>query len=180
MVRYLNPGGFDFGAENLDGYGISYIGVAVIYSILFYAACIFLWLYRHHPMVQKRNVPLLLISLLTLHVYLFMVMVVYTLNGTYPCQVEFWCMSLYMPLGIGLFQAHNQQLLVVSQGQSQLLQLEGPFRRLPPKRNGSGNLRYCVYRFKLWWGGVSQAGKYQSYVLVGIIVQVNIYTNLGV
>ena len=173
MVQYLNPGGHNYGAEILDGYGISNIVVAVVYSVLFYAACIFLWLYRHHPMVQKRNVPLLLISLLTLHVYLFMIMVVYTLNGAFPCQVEFWCMNLYLPIGIGLFQAQNQQLLVVSQGQNQLLQLEEPFRRLPPKRKGLGNLRYWLYRFKLWWRGVSQAGKYQAYVLVGIIVQVN-------
>ena len=173
MLRYLNPGGHNFGAENLDGYGISNIAVAIAYSLLFYAACIFLWLYRNHPMVQKRNVPLLLTSLLTLHVYLFMVMIVYTLNGAYPCQVEFWCMNLYLPIGIGLFQAQNQQLLVVSQGQHQLLQLEGPFRRLPPKRKGLGNPRYWLYRFKLWWRGESEAGKYQAYVLIGIIVQVN-------
>ncbi|KAK4694801.1 hypothetical protein P7C71_g2833, partial [Lecanoromycetidae sp. Uapishka_2] len=38
---YLNPGGFDFGSENLDGYGISNIVVGVLYSIFFYAAVLF-------------------------------------------------------------------------------------------------------------------------------------------
>lgn len=179
MVRYLNPGGFNFGGRNLDGYGISQIVVGVSYSLFFYASCIFLWLYRHHPMVRKRNVPLLLLSLLTLHVFNFMVLVVYTLNGAFPCQVEFWCMSLYLPIGIGLFQAQNQQLLVVSEGQSQLLQMEEPFRRLPPKRIGLGSPRYWRYRFKLWWEGVGKAGRYQSYVFVGIIVQVR-WLQLGI
>ena len=172
MVRYLNPGGYNFGSENLDGYGISKIAVAVTYSLFFYAACIFLWLYRHHPVVQKRNVPLLLMSLLTLHVFNFVVMIVYTLNGAFPCQVEFWCMSLYLPIGIGLFQAQNQQLLIVSQGQTQLLVLEAPFRRLPPKRQGVGSIGYWLYRAKLWWGGISKTRQYQAFVFVGIIVQV--------
>lgn len=123
-------------------------------------------------MVRKRNVPLLLMSLLTLHVFNFMVLIVYTLNGAFPCQVEFWCMSLYLPIGIGLFQAQNQQLLVVSEGQSHLLQMEEPFRRLPPKRMGLGSSRYWLYRFKLWWEDVGKAGRYQAYVFIGIILQV--------
>lgn len=172
MVRYLNPGGFNFGSMNLDGYGISNIVVGVTYSLLFYAACIFLWLNRHHPVVRKRNVPLLLMSLLTLHVFNFIVLLVYTLNGAFPCQVEFWCMSLWLPIGIGLFQAQNQQLLVVSQGQAQLLASDELFKRLPPKRQGLGVSGYWIYRTKLWWRGLNEAGRYQAYVFVGIIVQV--------
>ena len=86
MVRYMNPGGFDFGSENLDGYGISNIVVGVTYSICFYSACIYIWLLRHHPILQKRNVPLMLLSLLTLHVFGFLAMFIYTLNGAFPCQ----------------------------------------------------------------------------------------------
>lgn len=174
MVRYLNPGGYNFGAENLDGYGISHIVVGVTYSIFFYAACIFLWLHRRQPVVQKRNVPLLLISLLTLHVFSFMVMVVYTLNGAFPCQVEFWSMNLYLPIGIGLFQAQNQQLLIVSQGQARLLALEEPFRRLPRTRRGLGRPRYWLFRFRIWWEKVGKAGRYQAYVFIGIIIQVRL------
>lgn len=172
MLRYLNPGGYNFGPQNFDGYGISYIVIAITYSLLFYAACIFLWTSRNHPTVRKRNVPLLLLSLLTLHVYVFIVLIIYVLNGAFPCQIEFWCMSLYLPIGIGLFQAQNQQLLLVSQGQGQLLVLEESFKRLPYKRQGLGRYRYWLCRFKSWWAGISKAGHYQSYVLVGIIVQV--------
>ena len=172
MLRYLNPGGYNFGPKNFDGYGISYIVFGITYSSFFYSACIFLWTSRNHPIVRKRNIPLLLLSLLTLHVYVIIVLIIYVLNGAFPCQVEFWCMSLYLPIGIGLFQAQNQQLLIVSQGQGQLLILEEPFRRLPYKRQGLGTSGYWFRRLKLWWVGINKAGHYQAYVLVGIVVQV--------
>ena len=150
MVRYLNPGGFNFDPENLDGYGISNIVVGVVYSIIFYSSCIFLWLYRHHPVVRMRNVPLLLLSLLVLHVFLFMAFVVYTLNGAFPCQVEYWCMNLYLPIGIGLFQAQNQQLLIVSQGQAELIASNELYRPILPKRGrGVGGPKYWAFRLKI-------------------------------
>ena len=170
---YLNPGGFNFGSENLDGYGISNIIFGVTYSLFFYAACIFLWYYRHHPVVKMRNVPLLLLSLLTLHVFLFMIFVVYTLNGAFPCQIEFWCMNLYLPIGIGLFQAQNQQLLVVSSQQAKLIVNDELFKPLPPKpRKGLGSPSYWTFRLKRWWRDVCSTRKYEAYVTLGIIVQV--------
>ena len=170
---YLNPGGFNFGPENLDGYGISNITFGVVYSLFFYGACIFLWFYRHHPVVKMRNVPLLLMSLLTLHVFLFMVLVVYTLNGAFPCQVEFWCMSLYLPIGIGLFQAQNQQLLVVSSQQAKLVTNDELFRSLPPKSGkGFGSFNYWVFRLKCWWRDVCSTRRYEAYVTLGIVIQV--------
>lgn len=114
MVRYLNPGGHNWAdAENFDGYGISLIVVIVLYSIFFYAACTFLWLQRNNPAIRMRKIGLALLSVLVLHVYLVIIFVVYPLNGTFPCSLEFWVMSIYLPLGVGLFQAQNQQLLIV-------------------------------------------------------------------
>lgn len=175
MVGYLNPGGFNFGAENLDGYGISNIVVAVTYSICFYAACIFLWLYRRHPVVKMRNVPLLLLSLLVLHVFLFMVFMVYTLNGAFPCQVEFWCMNIYLPIGIGLFQAQNQQLLIVSRQQSRLIVTNEQYKPLLPKTTrGIGGPRYWLFRLKRWWRGINEESKYQGFIFIGFVVQVRL------
>jgi len=170
---YLNPGGINDGAENLDNYGISNIVFIVTYSIVFCAACFFLWHHRNHAVVKFRNVPLLLMSLLTLHVFLFMIFVVYTLNGAYPCQVEFWCMNLYLPIGIGLFQAQNQQLLVVSSQQARLITNEHHFKPLPPKpKKGLGGISYWSFRLKCWWGNVRSTRRYEAYVALGIIVQV--------
>ena len=172
---YLNPGGFNFGPENLDGYGISRIVFGVTYSLFFYTACIFLWIYRKHPVVKMRNVPLLLMSLLTLHVFVFMLFVIYTLNGGFPCQVEYWWMSIYLPIGIGLFQAQNQQLLVVSSQQNKLLVMDELFKSLPRKpRRGAGSPDYWMFRLKCWWRDVRTTRKYEMYVTVGMVAQVRL------
>ncbi|KAL8670891.1 MAG: hypothetical protein Q9168_004600 [Polycauliona sp. 1 TL-2023] len=45
---YANPRGFNFGATNLDGYGISLLALIVVCTVLLYAACIHLWLLSDH------------------------------------------------------------------------------------------------------------------------------------
>ena len=59
-MGYANPGGFNSGATNLDGYGISLLAFIVVYTVLLYAACIYLWFQRHHPIVKMRKVGLML------------------------------------------------------------------------------------------------------------------------
>ena len=95
MGPYFNSRGHNWGPENLDGYGITQIVVAVIYSVLFYAACVYVWMHRDHPVIKMRKINLALLSILILHVYLFMVFMVYPINGAFPCGVEFWSMSMY-------------------------------------------------------------------------------------
>lgn len=168
---YLNPGGFDFGSENLDGYGISNIVFIVIYSLFFYSACFFAWMYRKHSVLRMRNVPLMLLSLLMMHVFIINVMIIYTMNGAFPCQVEYWIMCLYLPVGIGLYQASNQQLLIVSRGQAALVTKDEIFKRIFPKGKGLGGPKYWVFRFKIWWQSVSTTGKYEGFVLIGIVIQ---------
>ncbi|KAL2040423.1 hypothetical protein N7G274_006866 [Stereocaulon virgatum] len=172
MVRYLNPGGYNHGPENLDGYGISNITVAVIYSVMFYSACVFLWLHRHHPFVRMRNVPLLLASLILLHGYLIMLFLIYTLNGAWPCQVEYWWMNLYLPIGIGLFQAQNQQLLIVSNGQAELVNSDEMYKPLIPKGGrGMGSPGYWLARLRVWWKGANKQRRFECFVIIGIIIQ---------
>ncbi|KAG8528753.1 uncharacterized protein KY384_006440 [Bacidia gigantensis] len=174
MVRYLNPGGHNWAKPNLDGYGISFIVVAVTYTLLFLAGCVFVWLHRHLPVIRMRKINLALASILVLHVYQFMVFMVYPLNGAFPCGVEFWIMSVYLPIGIGLFQAQNQQLLIVSQEQDEMKHLSAPYKPLHGnlgKANGVGTPSYWLFRFKLWWSGATMQGKYEAFILAGIVVQ---------
>ena len=174
MVRYLNPGGFNFGSKNLDGYGISLLAVALAYTVILYWASIHLWLHRHHHIVKMRNIPLLLCSLHLIHVYAFMAMAVYFLNGGFPCTVEYWSMNLYLPIGIGLWQAQNQKLLVVSRQQTQLSENKQRHRLLPPKSgHGIGGPKYWYWRIKLWWKENSEDGNYQAYIPIAVIVQVS-------
>lgn len=169
---YLSPGRSNLGPENLDGYGISYIAFGVIYSIILYAACIYLWLQRHHPVVKMRKVSLMLLSVLVIHVFCFLVLSVYTtISGSWPCSVEYWAMNLYLPIGIGLWQAQNQQLLIVSRQQTQLIVAHKTYKPLLPS-HGLSTPRNWLWRFKLWYRNVSTQGKYEGFVLIGIIIQV--------
>ena len=174
MVRYLNPEGHNWGAENLDGYGTSMIVIAVIYTIFLFTACAYLWSHRCHPVIRIRKIGLAISSILILHVYLFMVLMVYPLNGAFPCSVEFWIMSIYLPLGIGLFQAQNQQLLIVNREQGRLLQGNDFYKPLYlTEGRGLGSPKYWLWRFKLWSHGVIIQRKYEGFVVAGMIVQVS-------
>lgn len=179
MVRYLNPQGHNWAdAENFDGYGISLIAVVVLYSIFFYAACIFLWLQRDNSAIRMRKIALALLSILVLHVYLVLVFLVYPLNGAFPCSLEFWVMSIYLPIGIGLFQAQNQQLLIVSQEQNLLKGIDELYRPLYPNHGGGlGGPKYWIWRLKLWWRSVNTQNKYEGLVFVGMAVQVRRVTS---
>lgn len=84
---YLNPQGHNYGSENLDGYGLSQVAFAVIYSLFFYPACVYLWFNRKHPILRMRKINLAILSLLILHVYLLMIFMVYMINGAFPCGV---------------------------------------------------------------------------------------------
>lgn len=81
-------------------------------------------------------------------------------------------MCLYLPIGIGLYQAYNQQLLIVSRGQAALITKDELFKPIFPKTKGLGGPKYWAFRFKIWWQSVSSKGKYEGFVLIGIVIQV--------
>ncbi|KAL8745954.1 MAG: hypothetical protein Q9184_007810 [Pyrenodesmia sp. 2 TL-2023] len=169
---YLNPGGINFGPKNWDGYGISNIAFVVVYSVFLFAACVYLWYQRHHPVVRMRKVGLMLLSVLVIHGFCFLVFTIYTMNGAWPCTVEFWSMNLYLPIGIGLWQAQNQQLLIVSRQQSHLIHFNHTYRPLlPPRGHSMGTPRYWFWRLKIWYRNISSQGKYEGFVLIGIMIQ---------
>ena len=83
-------------------------------------------------------------------------------------------MSIYLPIGIGLFQAQNQQLLVVSRQQAEMIVRDDLYKPLPARPKGSiGGPKYYVYRLKIWWRDANKQRKYEAYVLIGMIVQVS-------
>lgn len=167
---YVNPNGHDWGNNyNHDGLGISYLVFAALYSIIFFTMCGMVWHYRKHPIVRMRKIGLALSSVLILHVYLVTVLIVYPLNGNFPCDVEFWIMSIYLPIGIGLFQAQNQQLLLVSRGQNKLIITDELYKPLAPKGRGA---QTWVFRIKQWWHSISEQGRYEGFVAMGIVFQV--------
>ena len=82
-------------------------------------------------------------------------------------------MSIYLPIGIGLFQAQNQQLLIVSREQNLLKGVGEMYKPLYPDHGGGlGGPRYWIWRLKLWWSSVNTQNKYEGFVFVGMVVQV--------
>ena len=175
---YMNPNGFDLSPNpNLDGWGISHVVVGTLYTLALWAACFYVWVNREHPMLRMRNVPLMLLAINCLHFYLYILFVIYAMNGAFSCQWEFWWMSIYLPIGIGLFQAQNQQLLLVSRQQAQLMVRDDMYKPLPSRPRGSiGGPKYYVYRLKIWWRDVNQQRKYEAYILIGMVFQVRYLT----
>lgn len=118
---------FDF---NVDGLGILYISIAVVWTLVLLCGSIFLLQNRKLPYLRIRNIPLSIGAVATIHVYLVLTLIAYVLNGNFPCATEFWIMSIYLPLGIALYQAANTQLLHVAMLQKQ-------FAPRPPSVNFS-------------------------------------------
>ena len=97
--------GHDYGAANLDAVGKAYIVFASLWTMVVMAGLTVLLMYRRLDFVRMRNTTLVASAVLTIHVYLVLAILLYPVNGAWPCDLEFWIMSVYFPLGIALFQA---------------------------------------------------------------------------
>ncbi|KAI9844374.1 MAG: hypothetical protein M1838_002198 [Thelocarpon superellum] len=113
--------GHDLGEPNLDVLGTLYMGFCIVWTFLLLVGLTFFLLHRHVDFVRMRNACMVTAAILTIHVYLVIVLLQYPINGAFPCDLEFWIMSIQFPLGIALFQAQNVQLLSLSYQQSRML-----------------------------------------------------------
>lgn len=104
---------------NLDSVGQLYLGLLCSWTALLTAGIVFLYVNRDLQFLRIRNISLGISAVCVLHVYWILCMLVYVLNGYFPCGLEFWIMSIYLPLGIGLYQAASTQLLYVAGLQQQ-------------------------------------------------------------
>lgn len=105
---------------NLDPLGWMYITIAIMWTIILLMGTTFIIARRHMAFLRIRNIPLAVSAVATLHVYWILCMVAYTFHGFYPCVTEYWIMSIYLPMGIALFQASNTQLLHVASVQRRI------------------------------------------------------------
>lgn len=171
----LNPNGHNWAMNyNLDGYGIGYIVFTILYSLAFFTACGIVWFHRNHPVIRMRKISLAILSLLMLHTYLVLILLLYPWNGHWPCAAEFWVMSIYLPIGIGLFQAQNQQLLLISRGQNELMLKGEVYKPLAPK---DGLSKRAAFHLRRWWESLGKQGKYEAFVAVGMMIQVRSQPN---
>ncbi|SLM40472.1 Regulator of G protein signalling superfamily [Lasallia pustulata] len=95
-------------------------------------------------------------ALVVLHVYLVVVLLAYPLNGIFPCVAEYWVMAMYFPCGVGLFQASNQRLLIISRKQIDLAKGFFPVLRRHTRvirllADLPGKWRGRVWRYDFWF-----------------------------
>ena len=159
--------GYDLGSNlNVDSTGRAYIAIAVVWSTILFAGLIALALLRNLTFIRIRNVTLSTIAVLTIHVYLILVFLIYVMNGRYPCNFEYWVMSTYFPIGVGLFQAQNVHLLDISLMQKQLLQEPVKAAAKPVEiRSGLVDL---VDR----WRRMTLVGRTYAFIGFGVVVEV--------
>ena len=111
MTFHVNPNGHDNnGRANMDSVSQLYLGIVATWTTLLAGGIVFLVYNRNLPFLRIRNLSLGIAAVCTLHVYWILAMLVYTMNGAWPCQVEFWIMSIYLPFGIALYQANSTVL----------------------------------------------------------------------
>jgi hypothetical protein len=96
--------GHDWSKPNFDGLAVFYISFASFYTVIILAGLYALYLLRNTHAVRIRNFAAICATVLTLHVYLVLILLVYPLNGLFKCGWEFWIMSVLLPLGMALFQ----------------------------------------------------------------------------
>ena len=170
----LNPKGRNWGSlVNWDDLGKAYAAVLVIWTVTLCAGTAWLVVNRRIPFIKMRNLPLAVASTAFLHVYLVKIMLAYTTNGHLTCAAEFWIMSIYLPLGIALFQANITQLRSISYRQGRILSRqmsETSFDSLPPPKKASSMSKVS----NVWtrWRCLNDVEK--SYVFIGFFMLVQV------
>lgn len=166
---YVSPGGHNWGPLIFDDVAKILISIIGAWTAFIFSALYFVIYNRNLPFVRMRKVFLLCASVVSLHIYLVMVFLVYMLNGTFSCEAEYWIMSLYFPIGVALFQLQNMVLFSQSRLQEELIWNGNQHNaeRARTLMNKTG-FAYLIERLKQ----MSAYAKTRTGIVVGFAVQV--------
>lgn len=166
---YINPGGHNWGPIIFDDVAKAYVAIIALWTAFITSGVYGIWHNRKLPFIRMRNPFLLGCSVGALQIYLVMVFIVYPLNGTFTCSAEYWIMTLYLPIGIALFQLQNTVLLSRSLLQEDMVwtEHEHTATRARALRDKTG-LAYLIERFKQ----MTAFMKTRTLIVVGLVVQV--------
>lgn len=104
----------DVSKSVLDKTGWIDISVSIGWTVILGVAMVFLFHHRQLPALQMRRMPLVLTSVILLHVYWVISMTFYVVGKFAPCAAEYWIMSIYLPFGVAIFQVANTQFLHIA------------------------------------------------------------------
>lgn len=162
MTFHVNPKGRNWGSlVNWDDLGKLYAGIIIAWTVILYTGATWLFINRNVSFLRMRNIPLAIAAITSLHVYLVKIFLAYTTNGHFLCSAEFWIMSIYLPFGIGLFQANVAQLQSVSDQQKKLLDIECSSYHHRSARHPKG-VKGLISR---WY---ALTALHKTYVLIGL------------
>ena len=108
MAPILTPRMLNGEESNTDALGITYVVIAIVYTIILAFELTLLYRRRNAFCIQIRNIKIVFAAVSMLHVYLTLVLLAYPWNGLYPCSAEFWVMSVFLPSGMAFFQGKTQ------------------------------------------------------------------------
>lgn len=154
-------------AYNMDSLGKLYVSIVTAWSTIVLVGATFLVSRRNLSFLRMRNIPLAVSAVATLHVYWILCMIAYVLNGYFPCGAEFWIMSIYLPLGIALFQACNMQLLYIADLQRNYTLTQTSSIEKPPVPSMA---RWRRYLSNL--RAESKVRRTMSFIAIGMVFQV--------
>ena len=133
--------------SRMDAIGKTYIAVCVTWTTLLLMSLAVFLHHRKLHFIRMRNPFLVVASILMIHVYLCIMLLLYPLNASYSCDTGFWIMSIYFPLGIACWHLANAQLLSRS-GKQKSMMASGPPSFAKPHEGASKLTRWSrsVYR----------------------------------
>ncbi|CAI7610076.1 unnamed protein product [Penicillium glandicola] len=163
-----SPGGADGVGPIFDSLAKFYVSAAIVWTSAILAGSAFLIVNREEQCIRIRNLFLALSAVACLHVYWILCMVAYSMGDKYPCVAEYWIMSIYLPLGIALFQANSMQLLSVFGIQEKLL-----FGAQQPYRPHLADRAKFSKRSLFQWKQLNLVQRTELGIAVGMVVQVS-------
>ena len=159
---------------NLDSLGQLYISFTILWTLLIASGIAFLLTNRKVPTLRMRNLPLGIAAVCTLHVYWCLSMLAYVLNGLFPCGLEYWVMSTFLPFGIALYQANSTQLRHVAG-----LQKRFAGSGLTDTRARQSSAPRGVWRLKAKWNSSNVTKRATFCIAVGMVTQVGLLSNVA-
>ncbi|OCK75297.1 hypothetical protein K432DRAFT_409153 [Lepidopterella palustris CBS 459.81] len=162
-MAMVNTKVLDGGHPNLDALGILYVLLAVLYSVFVAGELYLLHRHRHAFCVRIRGLKVIFGAVSMIHIYLVLVLLVYPENGSFPCDAEYWIMSVFLPLGMALFQAANARLLKYYESQERLARnyIEGARKK---------RVTFTIKGLFEAWTRLDAAAKVYVGTLLGLVV----------
>ncbi|RPA80004.1 hypothetical protein BJ508DRAFT_210715 [Ascobolus immersus RN42] len=160
-----------YGTLRVDYVGRIYFGVFGFWTSLFFAGLFGLYKYRKLSFIRLKNVPLVFAALVLLHIQLTFDLLAYPLNGVLPCAVEYWIMTLCLPLGIALFQAQNMQLFSTFYNQQHLLRRSTKHSAIRTSKDQQGNEKLWVTKKWEIWQNMCYLRRTYWLIALGVLFQ---------